>query len=113
MAHGINKRYVVRIAVGLMLVASLDVGEILIHPGSEAIGIFEPVGVDVGAIGADENSRVAVGSLVKIAITGYPGHLNIERTQDFRRAEENFLNVLVGAGEGGDVVRGVMPAIKV
>src|SRR5260370_41899371 len=105
--------HVVGIAVGLMLVALLDIGEILVNPRSEAIGIFDAIGIDVGAVGANENGCVTVRALVIIAVTQYPIYFDIKRTQDFRRAEQDVLSVLITAGEGGDRVGAVLPAGKV
>src|SRR5438270_4284698 len=96
-----------------MLLALLGVGEILERPGSKSVGILDAIGVDVGAIGADEDSRVAVRALVIIAVARNPADLDIERTEDFRGAKQDVLNILVGAGEGGNRVRAVVPTIEV
>ena len=112
-ADWIDPGHIIRVAVGLMLVAFDAAGEIFRRPGGEGERIFDAVGIDVGTIGADEDGRVAVRTLVIIAVARNPADLDIEWTEDFRGAKQDVLNVLVGAGEGGNRVRAVVPTIEV
>src|SRR5439155_17855812 len=101
-ADWIDPGHIIRVAVGLMLVAFDAAGEIFRSPRGEGVRIFDAVGIDIGTIGADEDGRVAVAALGSNAVAEHPAYLHIERRVDFRGSKQNFLNILIGAGEGRD-----------